>query len=77
MCAFEAPDYWLDRLTQAFERAAEADSAQSRCAFLALAHHYCAMHLMVHGRADPAHAALVELAAATAAEASPQLRLAA
>jgi hypothetical protein len=77
MSAFEQPDYWLDRLTQTFERAADAGNDQSRSVLLALANHYCAMHLMVHGRADSGPSALAEVAAANAAEASPRLRWAA
>lgn len=42
-------DYWLQRYAAAIENAVDAPGGRSRTAYLDLANHYWAMHLMVRG----------------------------
>ncbi len=44
------PDYWLNRFATAIESAIDAPGERSRNAYMDLARHYWAMHLMIHGR---------------------------
>jgi hypothetical protein len=43
-------DYWLGRYETAVANAAAAAGERSRAAYVDLAHHYWAMHMMVVGR---------------------------
>jgi hypothetical protein len=44
------PDYWLERYAAAIENAEDATGERSRTAYLDLAQHYWAMHMMVVGQ---------------------------
>ena len=44
------PDYWLQRYAAAIENAVDAAGDRSRTAYLDLARHYWAMHMMVIGQ---------------------------
>jgi hypothetical protein len=73
----DCAEYWLLRLQHAVESAASAGSERSRSAFLDLAGHYWSMHMMVHGRTQSDHPAVVSLMAAISSQATPELRWAA
>ncbi len=54
-------DFWLKRLALAVEQAVAAPGERSRGAYLDLARHYWAMHVLVHGHSHTCEFRIAEL----------------